>query len=165
MKKTIFALAASSVFLMACNKHEQPSTPADAETSRQAAATMTSSNTASTPSNTNSGHSAEHMLDWEGEYEGVLPCADCEGIKTKLELHTDKTYELKEEYLGKGKDAEFKVKGLFHFDDANPALIVLDKAGDQRKFFVGENFVELRDSVTGEKASSKLNYTLAKKAD
>ena len=36
---------------------------------------------------------------WAGEYEGVFPCADCEGIKVELDLNPDKTYELSEEYL------------------------------------------------------------------
>jgi len=32
-------------------------------------------------------------------YEGILPCADCEGLKTELTLNRDLTYNLKETYL------------------------------------------------------------------
>lgn len=41
-----------------------------------------------------------------GTFEGVLPCADCEGIKTELTLYQDaansenNNYTLKETYLG-----------------------------------------------------------------
>ena len=73
-----------------------------------------------------------------GEYKGIFPCADCEGIETELELNPNNRYELKETYLGKGKENESKVKGTFSFDTNNPALISLDAAGDNRKFFIGE---------------------------
>lgn len=34
-----------------------------------------------------------------GTYEGVLPCADCSGIKIILTLRDDSTYDLSREYL------------------------------------------------------------------
>jgi len=33
------------------------------------------------------------------KYEGILPCADCAGLKTELALNRDNTYSLKETYL------------------------------------------------------------------
>ena len=84
-----------------------------------------------------------------GEYKGIFPCADCQGIETELELKADKTYELTQEYLGKGKNNESKGKGTFGFDPDHPSVIRLDKAGENLKFFVGENFVEARDINTG----------------
>ncbi len=44
-----------------------------------------------------------------GEFEGVLPCADCSGLDTRLQLKEDKagagkgTYSLSENYIGKSK--------------------------------------------------------------
>jgi uncharacterized lipoprotein NlpE involved in copper resistance len=113
---------------------------------------------------------AETSLDWPGEYKGVFPCADCQGIETELELKADilsgiKTYELKQEYLGKGKNSEFKVKGTFSFDADNPAMISLDQAGENRKFFIGENFVEARDIKSEKLIDSKMNYKLQKDAN
>lgn len=32
-------------------------------------------------------------FEWAGEYYGVLPCADCEGIETLIELRNDLTYD------------------------------------------------------------------------
>ena len=31
-------------------------------------------------------HNSRNALDWAGTYEGVLPCADCPGIQTRLSL-------------------------------------------------------------------------------
>ncbi len=39
-------------------------------------------------------HTSQNSLDWAGVYEGVLPCADCPGIQTRLTLSRDETYEL-----------------------------------------------------------------------
>nr|WP_250850238.1 copper resistance protein NlpE N-terminal domain-containing protein [Acinetobacter sp. ANC 5378] len=35
------------------------------------------------------GDTVETSLDWAGEYKGVFPCADCEGIETDLELKSN----------------------------------------------------------------------------
>ena len=152
MKKIIFILSLTTLALSACTKpnndtHQTNKAPETTEI--QPAMPM--------------GDTAETSLDWAGEYTGIFPCADCEGIETELELKTDKTYELTEEYLGKGKGNEFKVKGTFSFDQDNPSVISLDKAGENRKFFVGENFVEAREMDTGKAIDSKLNYKLQKK--
>ena len=34
-------------------------------------------------------HTSEMSLDWAGVYQGTLPCADCEGIETMIELKDD----------------------------------------------------------------------------
>ncbi len=39
-----------------------------------------------------------------GTYEGTLPCADCEGIKTKITFNKDTTYDLEVEYIGTKED-------------------------------------------------------------
>ena len=108
---------------------------------------------------------AETSLDWPGEYKGVFPCADCQGIETELELKANVTYELKQKYLGKGKNSEFKVKGTFSFDADNPAMISLNQAGENRKFFIGEDFVEARNIKLEKVVDSKMNYKLQKDAN
>ena len=152
MKKTLFILSLATLALSACSK---PTTDA---TQTKTAVEHAITPTTSTPMT----DTPQTALDWAGEYKDIFPCADCEGIETELELNPNNRYELKETYLGKGKENESKVKGTFSFDTNNPALISLDAAGDNRKFFIGENFVEARDKVTGEAAQSKLNYTLQK---
>ena len=36
---------------------------------------------------------ARDSLDWAGSYEGVLPCADCPGIRTRVTLSDNGRYE------------------------------------------------------------------------
>jgi NlpE N-terminal domain len=160
MKKLIFILSLSSLALLGCNK---PNT--DTHESNTAPGPMTQTTTPSpAPSQpaASTNDTAETSLDWPGEYKGVLPCADCEGIETELELKADKTYELTQEYLGKGKNKESKVKGSFSFDPNNPSMISLDQAGENRKFFIGENFIQVRDPRSGKVIDSKMNDKLQK---
>ena len=122
-------------------------------------------NTASTTSAEvtvlNDGHTAENALDWIGVYEGVFPCADCEGINTRLTLKWDHTYILEESYIKNGAVAHSgKREGRFSFDSTYPSLIRLDMNANQRVFFVGENYVQQRDQQTGESLSADLPYTL-----
>ena len=164
MKKTTLTLALLAIILSACSKpkseNSTESTPPNEVTATQPAAPETPASSSALVV----GDNTENSLDWNGEYEGVLPCADCEGIKTELELKNDKTYELSEEYLGKGKGNEHKVKGTFKFDSENSSIIVLDQAGDNRKYFVGEGFAEARAVETGEAITGPLaaHYKLKK---
>lgn len=159
VKKIIFILSLSTLAFAGCSK---PNTDThDSNTAPDQPMTQSTTPPSATTAKA-TGDSAETALDWAGEYKGVFPCADCEGIETELELKADKTYELTEEYLGKGKTNEFKVKGSFSFDADNPSIISLDQAGENRKFFVGENFVEARDINSGKVIDSKLNYKLQK---
>jgi len=161
VKKIIFILSLTTLALAGCSK---PKTDThDSNTAPDQPMTQTSPSAATTAQPTSAiSDTAETSLDWPGVYKGVLPCADCEGIETELELKADKTYELTQEYLGKGKDNEFKVKGRFSFDANQPSMISLDQAGENRKFFVGENFVEARDIKSGKVIDSKMNYKLQK---
>ena len=57
--------------------------------------------------------SQAHTSNLFGTYEGTLPAADCEGIKTILVINEDKTYTLKSEYIGR-EDATFETSGIYH---------------------------------------------------
>lgn len=68
------------------------------------------------------------MKSVEGTFAGILPCADCEGIKTELMLHADGTYMLSETYLGK-KDKPFEGQGKWTASaDGKTIEIVADAA-------------------------------------
>ena len=45
-----------------------------------------------------------------GTYEGVLPAADCPGIKTVLTINADSTYQLRQDYIDR-KDAHDEANG------------------------------------------------------
>lgn len=83
------------------------------------------------------GDTSRNALDWAGRYEGLLPCADCGGIRTVLDLTTDDSFVLRESYEGKGDGKAFVTKGKAVWDAAG-SVITLGKGNDQRRFKVGE---------------------------
>lgn len=84
-------------------------------------------------------NNSQSSLDWAGVYQGTLPCADCEGIKTVLEINEDKTYVLSEIYLGQSeKDNEIMRNGNFDWD-VDESKVILKDGDDHIKYKVGEN--------------------------
>ncbi len=82
---------------------------------------------------------AKVSLDWEGLYVGTLPCADCEGIETKLRINYDNSFELKERYIGKS-NRDFTSEGTFRWNNAGNTVI-LDSFDQPRSYFVAENYL------------------------
>ncbi len=66
----------------------------------------------------------------QSEYEGVLPAADCPGIKTTLTLYTNGTYQLQEEYLE--RDASFTQTGAFTLQGD---VLTLEQQNDGPRYF------------------------------
>lgn len=90
-------------------------------------------------------HTSENSLDWAGVYEGTTPCADCEGIKTVLNLSEDQKYTLSMTYLGKpAVENEYNQKGTFAWDESG-SIIILETEDQPMKMKVGENQVWLLD--------------------
>jgi uncharacterized lipoprotein NlpE involved in copper resistance len=101
-------------------------------------------------------HNSENSLDWAGVYEGTTPCADCEGIKTVLELRDDKTYTLSQTYLGKPEgENEFTQTGNFVWDETGSKML-LKSESDTLQYKVGENQLWMLDRtgnvITGDLA-------------
>ncbi|OBW96430.1 hypothetical protein QV08_10110 [Gallibacterium salpingitidis] len=67
-----------------------------------------------------------------GQYQGTLPCADCEGIKTSLSLNEDKSFNLTSEYLGK-KDATFTENGIYTI--ANQVITLNTPASGEKSYY------------------------------
>lgn len=108
-------------------------------------------------------HNSQNSLDWAGTYEGTLPCADCEGIKTELTLANDGNYVLKTQYLGKGDGEVYEIKGTFAWNDAGNTITLC--ANDiPNQYFVGENVLYHLD-IDGNRIEGDLadNYKLMKK--
>ena len=103
-------------------------------------------------------------LDWQGTYSGVLPCADCEGIETKLSLNEDNTYEITWKYEGRNNE-EYVCKGTFTWN-SDGSMITLENLDTDKyptMYKVGENHLlqlDLKGNViSGENAD---NYRLNK---
>lgn len=96
-------------------------------------------------------------------FSGVLPCADCPGLKYALEFHEDGTYRLRTTYLEKGPDH----KGL-NADDSGAwqlvsygARVTLRNDQNKTSTFVIKDADTLRlVDDTGAEFKSKLNYDL-----
>ena len=88
-------------------------------------------------------HTSQTSLDFIGVYTGILPCADCEGIETMIELKEDNYYISHYKYLGKsGEDNEFSNEGPFTWNDDGNS-ISLQAEGEPTQYKVGENHIIL----------------------
>lgn len=100
-------------------------------------------------------HTSENTLDWAGAYKGILPCADCEGIETVLELNNDKTYLLQTRYLGVGDEKQIEEKGTFVWDKSGQKIQLSNKQAPNQ-YKIGEDVIWHLDSngeiITGDLA-------------
>lgn len=145
MNKSLLTITFLALFTTACSEPAQPSANTAAQTEATASISL--------------GDTSKNALDWPGEYEGVVPCASCEGIQTHISLRADNSFELKTVYLGKDERI-FKVTGTAVWDEQGRNITLAD--GSQ--YLVGENQLIMLDTegkrITGELAE---HYVLKKK--
>ena len=60
---------------------------------------------------------------WVGTYSGIVPCADCPGIETRITLNTDNTYQISLKYQDKGEEV-FQNSGTLQWN-ADKSIITL----------------------------------------
>jgi uncharacterized lipoprotein NlpE involved in copper resistance len=83
---------------------------------------------------------ASTALDFAGSYNGVLPCADCDGIATTLSINANNSFTKTNRYLGKGDGKPFEVSGTWSWVNGN--IIKLNEVTDApNRYFVSENKV------------------------
>jgi len=110
------------------------------------------------------GDNSRTSVDWDGIYFGVVPCADCPGIETRITLNKDETYHLSWKYQDKGNEV-FQNSGTFQWDVSGGIITLagLDKALFPNQYRVGENRLFQLDKdgnrITGDLAT---NYILSK---
>lgn len=99
---------------------------------------------ASPTSQNQSNTQASSSLTEPVTYEGVLPCADCSGIDTKLTLNPDGSYQMSEVYQGKNDDEPFISKGSWTIEkgtssDPNAQVYVLtNENGEKQNYLIEE---------------------------
>jgi len=91
-----------------------------------------------TQTKADNAHSSKNSLDWQGVYQGILPCADCEGIQTTLEIYREGKYKLSAVYLGKSENV-FMQSGDFGWNDEGNTIMLSNIQNSPSKYFVGEN--------------------------
>lgn len=147
MKKSIIVFVLLVIGLISCNTKEKNQEEV----------------TEDTELNFTDEHTAQNSLDWMGEYEGVLPCADCEGIRTIVVLNENGTFTSKQIYV---KEPVFEVEnqGSFTWDETGFIITLKPDDGNIRSYRVVEGAIILLDNegkeITGELAEY---YRLTKK--
>ncbi|MXV38074.1 lipoporotein NlpE [Flavobacteriaceae bacterium Ap0902] len=108
---------------------------------------------------------SQTSLDWAGTYQGIVPCASCEGIDTEITLNEDGTYTKEEEYLGEEEETKFSENGSFVWNEEGTVVTLTpnDDAANNRMYKVEEGRILALDAdgnvVEGELAE---NYVLIK---
>ena len=107
------------------------------------------------------GDSPENMLDWPGTYQAVLPQR-----AISVQLRDDRTAVVRERSLDTtGEPVNFTYQGPFRFDPAGGSLITLSESPEAQpayRFFVGENWIELRDRASGAPLPQEQHFRLKK---
>jgi len=103
-------------------------------------------------------HNSRNSLDWAGTYEGVLPCSNCPGTKTRLTLNYDGSYQLVSQVQG-SQNMEKSLNGVFMWQPSGNA-ITLDDRGGRQQFSVGEGRLTLLRPQGGASQSATANLVL-----
>lgn len=90
------------------------------------------------------------------QYQGVIPCADCEGIEVTLALQQGGRYSLQERYLTPG-GASLNQQG--NWTRTAEKLVLISDKGEKRYFRPRDSGLEMTDA-SGEAISTTLNYRL-----
>jgi copper homeostasis protein (lipoprotein) len=125
--------------------------------------TTTSDNASEEMKNPDAAHTSQNVLDWDGVYRGVLPCADCEGIQTTVELKKDLSFKTKTIYLGKS-DSVYEANGKISWNEKGNAITLTpsDK-GEATQYFVGEGVLTQLDKQGNKiKSDNATRYLLSK---
>lgn len=110
------------------------------------------------------GHTSINSLDWQGSYEGTLPCSDCDGIFTELTLNNNETFVLHQtKIIGDKKDKSTK-KGLYQWDETG-SNISMEIEGKTRMYKVGENRLILLDENGNLLPQTKTKNTILQKKE
>ncbi len=128
MKSIIILLAL--VCLISCKDQEKTAESNSLESSAEEISTK--------PDN---AHNSRNSLDWDGVYEGVLPCEDCEGIETSIRLKKNLDYVLSQHYLGRTEAEENNLNetGKFEWNKQGNTISL----GERQKLYfqVSENYL------------------------
>lgn len=108
-------------------------------------------------------HNFQNSLNWDGVYEGVLPCENCDGIETSIRLKKNLDYVLSQHYLGRAEAEENNKNetGKFEWNKQGNTISL----GERQKLYfqVSENYLlqvfEDESKVMGDSA---MKYRLTK---
>jgi heat shock protein HslJ len=82
-------------------------------------------------------HNSKNSLDWAGSYSGVVPCASCPGIETRVTLHADGTFDRSMLPIDESPIPNTD-SGTFTWNAAG-SKVTLGAGNDVQQYQVGEN--------------------------
>ncbi len=126
-RKLILLLTFIAVMIVSCKK-----TDTSQEKPREDSVAVVVADTAQT---------TQHLSEWEGEYKGITPCEDCDGVETALTLNFDSTFTQSLRYIGKG--GPYESGGTFSLDETSGTVTLKFDDGSQAKYRVGESTLSL----------------------
>ena len=99
-------------------------------------------------------------------FSGELPCADCPGIRTTLNLRADRTFLLRQTYLRTrdGRDETFYDLGRWELLPDNRTLVLTGGSDAPRRFAVRDPATLRQLDRDGREVQSALNYDLRRAA-
>lgn len=100
------------------------------------------------------------VVEWDGRWSGVIPCASCPGIEVALILNNDATFLMREEYQEE-KDSIFVSEGTVSWDEATRVLTLKFDDREQKIRFEGEGEAFYLD----ENNQPQPDYRLTKQAE
>lgn len=140
----IFTLLAAGLLAAACERREPPPVPSAAAAS------------APTPA----GENEPLPQRLPALYSGVLPCADCEGIRYDLDLRPDKVFFSRLTYLGRPEQSAFSEIGTWSLSE-DQSILALHGDGEAPSLFAVQDARTLRKlDIEGKEITSQLNYDL-----
>jgi copper homeostasis protein (lipoprotein) len=106
------------------------------------------------------GPSAAELVVLPAGFAGELPCADCAGIRTELDLRANGTWFMRSTYLGHGDDATHEAMGSFTLATDSDRLVLRGDREPPRVFRVLDAETLRMLDRDGNEIGSTLNYQL-----
>jgi copper homeostasis protein (lipoprotein) len=101
-----------------------------------------------------------------GTFAGILPCAACEGIDSRVELHADGTFRLVETYQGQADGGPFEITGTWTAENAGKQILLdpdSKSEPDHRYDIVSPDEIRMLD-LEGKATLSGQNSSLRRQA-
>jgi uncharacterized lipoprotein NlpE involved in copper resistance len=98
----------------------------------------------------------------DGSYIGMLPCEDCESIKTMVVLNPDNSYLIKKAYQGKKDRTVHETKGTYTYDAISKRITLDGMNGVSYYLFQETHIIQLDKNGKEIKTEKEDTYWLKK---
>lgn len=160
---TVIGLLFSLIILSACNGNNQTEESQSIPDSVLADTTEVKNPVASVQEKLEQER-MQKLRSVPGSYMGVLPCADCEGIKTMVVLNEDNSYLKKTARQGKKERIVNENKGTYTYDAVTRKIALVGDDGESFYLFQESHIIQLDKKGNEIKTDKPEMYWLKKMA-